>query len=306
MADIRLMQDDRGEEIRLAQEAMLRRGMNLDVDGYMGPMTAYGVAHFQRKVLSLKLADRTMVPADARLGILDGLTFQSLINMNEAVDNKLKLDDALESYAVLPVPYLSQRDNQYKASSTCNVTSVAMCLAYAGAPIVVNAVSTPQNPSGRLQLEDYLYTRVTGMWGQTVAGRVASWAVGKVPLYQVHAVLTELLKTPSDDRGAMPRFPLATWSDKVTPERVWDSIHDHKLPVILATQLTASGHIVVAVGMTKAGDLIINDPWGDWRRGYGPASINGKKRFIPKDEIWTALRKPGSAGVMGIFMTNEV
>ena len=80
--------------------------------------------------------------------------YQNLPHQNEALDyiesklSSAELEQALNLYSPkkikydsenlsdlpievnLPVPYLSQLDNRYRPSGTCNVTSVAMCLMY--------------------------------------------------------------------------------------------------------------------------------------------------------------------------------
>jgi hypothetical protein len=263
-----MRQDDRGEEVIKLQEALNLRGANLVVDGFYGPKTAYAVGIVRRAFINA--------------GGLDAVHVQDMLRYLYP-GNEIAFRD--HGMLVLNVPYLSQRDNQYKSSSTCNVTSVAMCLAYLGVPIIL-----PDHDY--IQLEDGLFTFVQSQWGADTAKRVAPWAVGKY--YTIHAVLAELLK---HWHNKYPTYK-TTKCVEITPDVVHNSIENLNMPVITSTGFTNSGHIVVITGITTDDDLIIHDPWGDWLSGY--KSINGKNRFIPSELVWEAMERNGH--IYGITM----
>jgi hypothetical protein len=67
-------------------------------------------------------------------------------------------------------------------------------------------------------------------------------------------------------------------------------------PVILGTQLTADGHIIVAVGYTADGNLIINDPYGNrFLPGYG--GNDGRGVVYP----WKRLTARRALEVIGTY-----
>lgn len=127
---------------------------------------------------------------------------------------------------ILNVPYLSQRDNQYSPKNTCNITCVAMCLAYFG----IKPVSRPQ-------LEDELFLKVQANgWDR-----------------YTHADLVKL-------------FSLYGVIDAFTTEAKWAKIKTHldsNNPVIISGEFTRSGHIIVLRGYDETG-FFVNDPWGEW------------------------------------------
>jgi|GEM_PF-2839858 len=67
-------------------------------------------------------------------------------------------------------------------------------------------------------------------------------------------------------------------------------------PVILGTQLTAEGHILVAIGYTADGNLIVNDPYGNrFEPGYG--GNNGRGVYYP----WKDLTARRALEVLGNY-----
>lgn len=138
--------------------------------------------------------------------------------------------DRLPKRVNLSVPWYSQRDNKYYPKTTCNVTCVAMVLAYFGI----------RPSSGRTQLEDQLYLDVTEN-GKNYKDK------------NNHAQLDELIKS----YGLKNKF-----STKVS----WEAIKIHLsngYPVIMSGYFTHGGHLIVLRGYDETG-FWVNDPWGEW------------------------------------------
>lgn len=126
----------------------------------------------------------------------------------------------------LAVPYYSQRNNEFRPSGTCNITSVAMCLAFYG----IKAKEKPQ-------LEDELFLKVQNN----------GWE-----------------RHTHDDLAKL--FRLYGIEDRFTTEAPWNNVKSHLdggNPVIISGQFTQSGHIIVLRGYDEKG-FFVNDPWGEW------------------------------------------
>lgn len=141
-------------------------------------------------------------------------------------------------------PYLSQINNEIHPSGTCNVTSVAMCMAFFGEPVL--------RKTGE-QLEDYL-TRFC------LDNGLSRHSPGDL----------EIL---AQKHGYRPRFTAhATWEEV----KAW---LDQGKVCIVHGWFTASGHILVVVGYDdEKGCWIVHDPWGEWfpmPRGYD-TSVSGE------------------------------
>lgn len=60
---------------------------------------------------------------------------------------------------------------------------------------------------------------------------------------------------------------------------------DQSHPVVLSTQLTSAGHLILVRGYTATGDIIVNDPWGNAKSsGYGQHK-NGESVVYPFDFV---------------------
>lgn len=130
---------------------------------------------------------------------------------------------------VLPVPYLSQRDNQIRPGQTCNMTCAAMVIGF----------YYPEKLKGDRQLEDILTKELTAEKG---AGAI-----------YYHANIVAVL----DEYGVISRFSTGT---------PWGVIKEHLdggNPVIYSGKFTKSGHIIVLRGYDDKG-FFVNDPWGEW------------------------------------------
>lgn len=179
---------------------------------------------------------------------------------------------------MIPVPYLSQRDNANKPSSTCNVTCVAMVLAALGC----------RAPREGQQLEDALFERIASPEGAEALRELAPWAVGKVAPWTVHAMLV---------------WVAGQWGHELafSTTRTWPQI-DRELaagrPVILAGRFTGDGgHLVLLVGRAPGG-YVVHDPWGDWLTGY--ADRNGEARVYPAARLVEVTGRDG--GVWAHFL----
>jgi len=139
----------------------------------------------------------------------------------------------------LDIPYYSQRDNKRDPHQTCNVTCVAMCLAFYGVKASKSSI----------QLEDELDAVVEANgWNR-----------------YLHSDLVKLIK----EYGCQSQFS-TTMS--------WEKVKEHLSggnPVILSGKFTNGGHIIVLRGFDNKG-FFVNDPWGDHQPGGGYKVISGE------------------------------
>jgi GH24 family phage-related lysozyme (muramidase) len=143
------------------------------------------------------------------------------------------IKSAASDEVVLKIPYLSQLDNTRDPYSTCNVTSVAMCMAYFGRPV--------RNSRGE-QLEDeldnYCFENHLSRHSPTDLARLAI-AYGYHDEFQ----------------------PDARWNDV----KAWLAKGN---PIIVHGYFTKSGHIIVIGGYNSKG-WVVFDPYGEWyKSGY--------------------------------------
>lgn len=141
---------------------------------------------------------------------------------------------------ILPkFPYLSQRDNAYNPSGSCNVTSMAMCMSYKGI-----------KPTDHPQLEDELYSKITELgWSR-------------------HCPF-DLEKAVNTYEGVKDTF-----TDKGTFDDIFAAIQRGN-PCVLHGYFTRFGHIIVVKGYDKDG-FIVNDPWGEWHSWGYDSSVSGE------------------------------
>lgn len=167
------------------------------------------------------------------------------------------------------VPYFSQRDNEFNPTGTCNVTSLAMVLSWAGV--------TP--PHG-VQLEDELSKELETKEAQD---RFRAWypdlaRQGYEPRH-VHGMLQWLAdKYVGNDR----------YTESASWDEIYSWLREHG-PIITSGHFTAFGHVIVLVGTTTRGDFICHDPWGNWERGYRRAH-NGKFVIYNREQLNDVLK----------------
>jgi len=164
-------------------------------------------------------------------------------------------------------PYYPQRDNQYNPAGTCNVTSLAMVLAFHG-----------QKPWKTDQLEDDLFWLLQRPESIRYFNKnfPALKKMGYKPRH-VHGMLGYLAK-------------LLGYSWNLSEATSWNAMSAFGTstgPLITSGSFTRAGHIIVVVGMTINNDLVVHDPWGDWNSGY--RDQNGKFRIYSHADMQKVL-----------------
>lgn len=71
-------------------------------------------------------------------------------------------------------------------------------------------------------------------------------------------------------------------------------------PALIAGAFTGSGHIVLRIGHTAAGDLICHDPFGDWSSGY--RDHDGSARIYERDRVRAVLKDQDRDVKWGLFI----
>ncbi|MGF1493333.1 MAG: C39 family peptidase [Microcoleaceae cyanobacterium] len=147
----------------------------------------------------------------------------------------------------LDVPYKSQRDNLNNPDGSCNVTSIAMCLAFLGVP--------QRRPE--IQFEDELYE-------YALDNNLSRHSPGDL------ARIVEAY-------GAKDVLDLYATMDAV---KSWLAAGN---PVVTHGYFTTFGHIIAVVGYDEKG-LIVHDPYGEWySSGYdrnAPGQTDTKGKFL--------------------------
>jgi uncharacterized protein YvpB len=178
---------------------------------------------------------------------------------------------------IYPAPYFSQKDNVYKPNGTCNVTALAMVLSYWG-------------ESSSQQLEDELYLQLQTKEARTYFEQhfPTLKAQGYNPR-NVHGMLGWLTK----QRGYNWKFTEA-----------WNFMLKNKPPgpIVASGKFTGSGHIICVVGQTSDADLIVNDPYGNWERGYN-TSFDGHLVIYNKEDMLQTLSPTNQHNKWAHFIT---
>lgn len=192
-----------------------------------------------------------------------GFFFSAHVQMQKGGKPVMVVSDRVE----LDVPYFSQRDNTFRPETTCNVTSIAMVLAYYGVK--------PKNPNE--QLEDELFRWVRANYG---AGSETK-----------HDVLVKLVTAYG-------------FRDSYATNRNWEQVKaelNNQRPVVVGGYFTHSGHIVCIIGYTPSG-YIVNDPYGNALTGY--RDRNGKRVFYDNDYMERMCDpEPGSGHIWAHFIS---
>lgn len=187
---------------------------------------------------------------------------------------------ALATLATLiDVPYCSQRDNAHNPNSSCNVTALAMALLWRGV--------RPQ----RGQLEDELFELLRSPEADAHyrEQNPALHARG-VPANEVH----DNLVWAAGRYGVAASFSGQRTLDEITAEIAAGR------PVLLSGVFVGSGHIVLLIGLTAAGDFICHDPFGDWSSDY--QSRDGAARIYPRERALAVLKDLGAPNKWGLFL----
>jgi uncharacterized protein YvpB len=136
----------------------------------------------------------------------------------------------------LTVPYKMQLDNKFEPLSTCNVTSLAMCLEYYGIGFV-STFSGMVKENKNIQLEDRLYQHMSNK--------------GLNKYYPDH------LAQVARDYGIKDNFTVHGTFDRCK------KYLSEGNPCIIHGYFTQPGHIIVLVGYDPDG-FIVHDPYGEW------------------------------------------
>lgn len=145
---------------------------------------------------------------------------------------------------VLGVPYFSQLDNPRDPFVTCNVTSIAMALAFHG--------RRSRNP--RQQLEDELYQWVIDRHGR---------------------------QARTDNSVLQRLYHAYGFGGNFSTNRTWSQIQQEIIanrPVVIGGYFTHGGHIITIIGFDEKG-YIVHDPYGDALTGY--RQTEGKSLHYP-------------------------
>ena len=192
-------------------------------------------------------------------GIVGPKTWKELLEKPRLFDNTI---DPIKW--VKMTPYHPQRDNVYHPGGTCNVTSLAMVLAYHGV--------APANP--RNQLEDELFLRLQEP--DAIAEFNRSYPSLKKMGYKprhIHGML-----------GWLARQYGFNWSfSEQTSRKELASFGKSVGPMIISGAFTRSGHIITLVGQTHFDDLVVHDPWGNWNTGY--RNRDGRYKIYNREDM---------------------
>jgi uncharacterized protein YvpB len=157
----------------------------------------------------------------------------------------------------LAVPYKMQLDNKFEPYSTCNITSLAMCLEYYGIGLV-STFSGVVKENKNVQLEDKLYQYMSDK--------------GLNKHYPEH------LAQVARDYGI---------KDDFTVHGTFDRCKQHlseENPCIIHGYFTQPGHIIVLVGYNSTG-FIVHDPYGEWFKSGYRTDLSGKNLHYSYDLI---------------------
>ncbi len=141
---------------------------------------------------------------------------------------------------VLGVPYFSQLDNPRDPFVTCNVTAIAMVLAFHG--------KRSRNP--QQQLEDELYQWIINKYGA---------------------------QSRSDNAALQNLYRTYGFGGNFSTDRTWSQIKQEIIanrPVVIGGYFTHGGHIVCIIGFDEFG-FIVNDPYGNALTGYSQTEGKG-------------------------------
>lgn len=191
-------------------------------------------------------------------------------------------DPAQTLWMVPGVPYFSQRDNAHRPLATCNVTSLAMALRYHGV--------SPRR-AGQ-QLEDELFELATSRacLAHYQAQSPDLFRQG-IPPYEVYDNLVWVVEQLGLAASFSTDRALSDLDDELRAGR----------PVLISGAFTGSGHIVLLIGRTAAGDFVCHDPYGDWNGRYHER--DGEARIYERDRTLAVLKAQGAERKWGLFVS---
>jgi uncharacterized protein YvpB len=171
------------------------------------------------------------------------------------MDNKLK---SKGNSVQLTVPYKMQLDNKFEPYSTCNLTSLAMCLEYYDVGFWYDFDGKKYKTNKNIQLEDELYKYMLNK--------------GLNKHYPEH------LAQVARDYGIKDDFTVHG-----TFERCKQHLSEGN-PCIIHGYFTQPGHIIVLVGYDNEG-FIVHDPYGEWFKSGYRTDLSGEYLHYSYDLI---------------------
>ena len=156
----------------------------------------------------------------------------------DATDQSVVHPEQIPPSVKLSVPYKSQRDNHNYPDGTCNVTALAMCIAF--------LKPTLKPASGQLEDELYRYAIDNGLNYQDAYDMAKIVEVyGLRDRFETHASIREI--------------------------KEWLAAGN---PAVTHGYFTPSGHIITLVGYDENG-FIVHDPFGEWFAGGYDKNVPG-------------------------------
>lgn len=259
-----LQRGDHGDAVRSVQKTLEHWGISLqDEPGHFGVWTEAAIYLVQR---------RQGLAADGMIGPETAARLAALPPAAIATP-------AIQ--ALLPVSYLSQRDNEHRPLATCNVTSLAMALQFHG----VSAQHLGK------QLEDELFELIHSPAGMAYYKSASPALLEKgIPAEEV----LDNLVWMAGQRGQS-----ATFSETRTLAEIEGEVRSGR-PAMISGMFTGAGHIVLLIGICESGDFIIHDPFGDWNRGYN--AKDGTARVYSREKILQVLKPVDQTEKWGLFI----
>lgn len=265
-----LRRDDEGEAVRQVQATLQAWGVPIgDPPGRFGLWTEAAIYALQRA---------EGLEADGAVGP------HTAARLAGAVPASFAAAPVSTLTCIEGVPYRTQRDNVHAPGGTCNVTALAMALLYHGAQ--------PLRPAE--QFEDELYELLNGPEGmEYYRGHDAPTLREGFPPNEAFDMLVWAAQRYGADASFSTARSLADIEGEIDAGR----------PVVISGHFTGSGHIVLLVGLTAAGDFICHDPYGDWLRGY--QSRDGAARIYPRERVLSVLKDPHTDNKWGLFLSRR-
>lgn len=166
----------------------------------------------------------------------------------------------------IPVTYFSQRDNLIKPNYSCFPTSLAMAIDY-----ILQLCGTTWKdvaPSG-VQMEDHINAllddKETTRWLTGKAEVLGDWVLTTTRRenYYAEAYVFNRIMGKYPYEAAYKRIHFEMYQDRINRE----------IPVVIGGNYSSTsrvgGHVVCGIGYdTKLPGIIVNDPFGDARKGY--------------------------------------
>jgi HAD superfamily hydrolase (TIGR01549 family) len=253
-----LKRNAQGPDVLELQNLLKHLGLDITADSNFGVETEAAVRIFQKR---------------------RGLTVDGIVGPKTITEIKSgKFTSVTKPIKVnLQVPYFTQRDNLIAPGGTCNVTCLAMTMAYLGF-----------KHESLEQLEDYLSKELATDKAIKEFERSFAWAKKqKLNPRNIHGMLLWL----AHQKGFKTRF-----TTTITLLELEDFLRNYG-PVILSGKFTGSGHIVLLTGLTANDDFIIHDPYGNWNTGY--VDHDGRSCIYSLDSMNSILRGDTTAGKKG-------